>query len=181
MSDHLSDPPPYQPPPPEEDFYEWENEEEGPRPSLLWTRIVALFAGLLLVFFLGRITAGGEEGGNEAELATLRQEKSQLEAQVSDLQADLEAERSETPEATESPDAGGGGGEGEGEGEGEGDTTTEAVDTYTVQAGQGFQQIAEDAMGDFGFAECIAEFNGLTLQSTILPGDKLDIPAEEDC
>jgi nucleoid-associated protein YgaU len=177
MSDHLSDPPPYQPPPPEEDFYEWENEEEGPRPSLLWTRIVALVAGLLLVFFLGRITAGGEEGGNEAELATLRQENSQLEAQVSDLQADLDAERSEPSEPTESPDTGGGGGEGEGEG----DTTTEAVDTYTVQAGQGFQQIAEDAMGDFGFAECIAEFNGMTLQSTILPGDKLDIPAEEDC
>jgi nucleoid-associated protein YgaU len=176
MSDHLSDPPPYQPPPPEEDFYEWENEEEGPRPTLLWTRIVALVAGLLLVFFLGRITAGGDDGGNENELATLRQENSQLEAQVSDLQADLEAERSETePEPTESPDPGGGGSEGEE------DTTTEAVDTYTVQAGQGFQQIAEDAMGDFGFAECIAEFNGLTLESTILPGDKLDIPAEEDC
>jgi hypothetical protein len=179
MSDHLSDPPPYQPPPPEEDFYEWENEEQGPRPTLLWTRIVALVAGLLLVFFLGRITAGGDdEGGNEAELSTLRQENSQLEAQVSDLQADLEAARSETeqPDPTESPDTGGGGGGDQGE-----ETNTEAVDTYTVQAGQGFQQIAEDAMGDFGFAECIAEFNGLTLESTILPGDELDIPAEEAC
>ena len=175
MSDHLSDPPPYQPPPPEEDFYEWENEEEGPRPTLLWTRIVALIAGLLLVFFLGRISAGGDEGGDESELATLRQENSQLEAQVSDLQADLDAQTEPAPEPTETPDTGGGGGGG-----GEEDTT-EAVDTYTVQAGQGFQQIAEDAMGDFGFAECIAEFNGLTLESTILPGDELDIPAEEDC
>jgi hypothetical protein len=180
MSDHLSDPPPYQPPPPEEDFYEWENEEEGPRPSLLWTRIVALVAGLLLVFFLGRITAGGDDGGNEAELSTLRQENSELEGQVSNLQADLDAARAESEEdPAESPQTGGG--EGQGEGEGEGETNTEAVDTYTVQAGQGFQQIAEDAMGDFGFAECIAEFNGLTLQSTIVPGDKLDIPAEEAC
>jgi hypothetical protein len=176
MSDHLSDPPPYQPPPPEDDFYEWENEEEGPRPTLLWTRIVALVAGLLLVFFLGRITAGGDDGADDSELATLRQENSQLEAQVSDLQADLDAAQSEPePEATETPATGG-----EGEGEGE-ETNTEAVDTYTVQAGQGFQQIAEDAMGDFGFAECIAEFNGLTLESTILPGDELDIPAEDAC
>jgi hypothetical protein len=95
---------------------------------------------------------------------------------VSDLQADLDAAQSEPePEATETPATGD-----EGEGEGE-ETNTEAVDTYTVQAGQGFQQIAEDAMGDFGFAECIAEFNGLTLESTILPGDELDIPAEEAC
>ena len=173
MSDHLSDPPPYQPPPPEEDFYEWENEDEGPRPTLLWTRIVALIAGLLLVFFLGRITAGGDDGADEAELTTLRQQNSQLEGQVSELEAELDAARS-SPEPTDTPTTGG-------EDEGEGDTTTEAVDTYTVQAGQGFQQIAEDSMGDIGFAECIAEFNGLTLESTIVPGDKLDIPAEEAC
>jgi len=174
MSDHLSDPPPYQPPPPEEDFYEWENEDEGPRPTLLWTRIVALIAGLLLVFFLGRITAGGDDGADDAELTTLQQQNSQLEGQVSDLQAELDAQASPTPETTETPPA-------EGEGEDDGETTTEAVDTYTVQAGQGFQQIAEDSMGDIGLAECIAEFNGLTLESTILPGDVLDIPAEEDC
>lgn len=175
MSDHLSDPPPYQPPPPEEDFYEWENEDEGPRPTLLWTRIVALIAGLLLVFFLGRVSAGGDDGADDAELTTLRQQNSQLEGQVSDLQAELDAaESAPEPEATETPAS-------DGEDEGEGDTTTEAVDTYTVQAGQGFQQIAEDSMGDIGFAECIAEFNGLTLDSTILPGDELDIPAEEDC
>jgi hypothetical protein len=172
MSDHLSDPPPYEPPPPEEDFYEWENEEEGPRHNLLWTRIVALVAGLLLVFFLGRITAGGDEGGaDEAELTALQQENAQLEGQVSDLQAELDATQA-SPEPTDTPPTD--------EGEDEGDAPT-AIDTYTVQAGQGFQQIAEDALGDIGLAECIAEFNGLTLDSTITPGEELDIPAAEDC
>ncbi|MGH2699286.1 MAG: hypothetical protein ACRDJL_08820 [Actinomycetota bacterium] len=173
MSDHLSDPPPYEPPPEGEDFYEWENEDEGPGHNVLWTRIVALIVGLLLVFFLGRLTAGGDEGGDDAELTTLRQQNSQLENQVSDLQSELEAARTEpSPEPTETPadDEGGGGG-----------NTGGATDTYTVQAGQGFQQIAEDALGDIGLAECIAEFNGLTLDSTITPGEELDIPAEEDC
>ena len=171
MSDHLSDPPPYEPPPPEEDFYEWENEEERPRHNLLWTRIVALVAGLLLVFFLGRITAGGDEdGGDEAALTALQRENAQLETQNSDLQAELDAQEEPETEPTETP-AGD---------EDEGDTPT-AIDTYTVQAGQGFQQIAEDALGDIGLAECIAEFNGLTLDSTITPGEELDIPAAEDC
>jgi cell division protein FtsB len=174
MTDHLSDPPPYEPPRPEEDFYEWENEEEGPRHNLLWTRIVALVAGLLLVFFLGRITAGGDEGGDEAELTALRQQKERLEGEVSDLQTELDAAQSQPQsEPTETPPGD--------EGEDEGDDTAAPVDTYTVQAGQGFQQIAEDALGDIGLAECIAEFNGLTLESTITPGEELDIPAAEDC
>ena len=177
MSDHLSDPPPYEPPPPEEDFYEWENEDQGPRHNLLWTRIVALVAGLLLVFFLGRVTAGGDDGADDTELANLQQQNAQLEGRVADLQAELEAAQEPSPEATETPE---GGESGEGEGGGE-ETNTEPVDTYTVQAGQGFQQIAEDALGDIGLAECIAEFNGLTLESTINPGDELDIPAAETC
>jgi hypothetical protein len=173
MSDHLSDPPPYEPPPPEEDFYEWENEDEGPGHNVLWTRIVALIVGLLLVFFLGRLTAGGDDGGDDAELTSLRQQNSQLEGRVTDLQNELEAAHAEeAPEATETP--------AEGEEEGGGNTGG-STETYTVQAGQGFQQIAEDALGDIGLAECIAEFNGLTLESTITPGEELDIPAAEDC
>jgi nucleoid-associated protein YgaU len=172
MSDHLSDPPPYEPPPPEEDFYEWENEDQGARPNVLWTRIVALVVGLLLVFFLGRFTAGGDDGGDDAELTSLRQQNAQLEGQVTDLQNELEAAQAEpSPDPTETPPTG----------EGEGEETGGSTETYTVQAGQGFQQIAEDALGDIGLAECIAEFNGLTLDSTITPGEELDIPAAEDC
>lgn len=179
MSDHLSDPPPYEPPPPEDDFYEWENEEEGPGHNLLWTRIVALIVGLLLVFFLGRVTAGGDDGVDETELSSLRQENSQLSDEVQQLQADLEQSEAEAAEdeTTEAPAED----ESDEDAEDETGTDTGTTETYTVQAGQGFQQIAEDVYGDIGLAECIAEANGLTLDGTITPGEELDIPAEETC
>jgi len=171
LSDHLSDPPPYEPPPEEEGLYEWETEEEGAGPSILWGRVIAIVLGLVLVFFAGRLTAGGGGEVDETRLDSLTQENAQLENQVAELQADLNAaEATPTTEPTESP-----GGEEEGTG---GEAATE---TYEVQAGDSFQLIAESQYGDIGLAECVAEANNLTLESTIVPGDVLDLPAEESC
>lgn len=171
MSDHLSDPPPYEPPPEEEGLYEWETEEEGTGPSVLWGRVIAILLGLVLVFFVGRLTAGGGGEVDETQLDSLRQRNAQLEDDVAQLRAELEAAES-TPatEPTDSP-------AGEGEGTGE----EPATESYEVQAGDSFQQIAESQYGDIGLAECIAEANDLTLEGTIVPGDILELPAEESC
>jgi len=177
MSDHLSDPPPYEPPPHEEDLYEWETEDEGARPSILWFRIVALVVGLFLVFLFGRVTAGGGGEVDDSELQSLRQENAQLEDEVGRLQTDLEdAQSAPEPEPTD-----GGAGDNTG-GEGAGDNSQEAAtESYTVQAGDSFQLIAENEYGDVGLADCLAEANGLTIESTIVPGDELELPAAESC
>ena len=171
MGDHLSDPPPYEPPPEEEDLYEWEAEAERGRPSIIWGRAIALIVVLLLAFLGGRLTAGGDDGAEEATLQSLREENLQLEDELDQTRQELEAAQ-QTPEPEQTPAGGGGGGQ---------DDTTAQSETYEVQAGQGFQQIAEDALGDIGLAECIAEANGLTLESTITPGMTLEIPPRESC
>ena len=170
MSDHLSDPPPYEPPSEEEGLYEWETEEEGAGPSILWGRVIAIVAGLVLVFFAGRLTAGGGGEVDQTRLDSLTQEKAQLEDEVAQLQSDLEAaEAPETAPPTESP-AGDEGAGGEAE-----------TERYEVQAGDSFQLIAESQYGDIGLAECVAEANDLTIESVIVPGDVLELPAEESC
>jgi|GEM_PF-3015880 len=178
MSDHLSDPPPYEPPPQEEDFYEWETEDEGDRPGILWFRIVALIVGLLLVFFFGRVTAGGGDEVDESELQSLRQENAQLEDEVGRLQTDLDdAQAVPEPEPTDDGAADDTGGEDTGED----DSQETATESYTVQSGDSFQLIAENEYSDVGLADCIAEANGLTIESTIVPGDVLELPAAESC
>jgi hypothetical protein len=169
MSDHLSDPPPYEPPPEEEGLYEWETEEEGAGPNILWGRVIAIVLGLVLVFFAGRLTAGGGGEVDDTQLDSLRQRNAELQDNMAQLQAELEAARATpTTAPTESPGGGG-------------DTGEAATESYEVKAGDSFQLIAENQYGDLGLAECIAEANGLTLSSTIVPGDVLELPAEESC
>jgi nucleoid-associated protein YgaU len=169
MSDHLSDPPPYEPPPEEEGLYEWETEEEGAGPNILWGRVIAIVLGLVLVFFAGRLTAGGGGEVDDTQLDSLRQRNAELQDNVAELEAELDAaQATPTTSPTESPG-------------GEGDTGEAATESYEVKAGDTFQGIAESQYGDIGLAECLAEANGLTLQSTILPGDVLEVPAEESC
>jgi len=169
MSDHLSDPPPYEPPPDEEGLYEWETEEEGAGPNILWGRVIAIVLGLVLVFFAGRLTAGGGGEVDDTQLDSLRQRNAELQGNVADLKAELDAaQATPTTEPTESPG-------------GEEDTGEAATESYEVQAGDTFQGIAESQYGDIGLAECLAEANELTLNSTILPGDVLEVPAEESC
>ena len=169
MSDHLSDPPPYEPPPEEEGLYEWETEEEGAGPNILWGRVIAIVVGLVLVFFAGRLTAGGGGEVDDTQLDSLRQRNAELQDNVAQLEAELDAaEATPTTEPTESPG-------------GEGDTGEAATESYEVKAGDSFQLIAENQYGDLGLAECIAEANGLTLDSTIVPGEVLELPPEESC
>lgn len=174
MSDHLSDPPPYQPPPEEEDLYEWEIEDEGTSPGILWGRIIAVAVGLLLAFFIGRLTVGGGGEGDETELNTLRQRNAELTDDVGRLETELDAAREEAAEPetatepTESP-------------AGDDGSEQRSTEEYEVQAGDSFRLIAEEQYGDVGLAECIAQANGLTLQGTIVPGDILELPAEESC
>lgn len=169
MTDHLSDPPPYEPPPEEEGLYEWETEEEGTGPNVLWGRVIAIVVGLVLVFFAGRITAGTGGEVDDTQLDSLRQRNAELEDDMAQLRTELEAaQATPTTEPTETPG-------------GEGDTGETATESYEVQAGDSFQLIAESQYGDLGLAECIAEANEMTLESTIVPGDVLELPPEESC
>ena len=169
MTDHLSDPPPYEPPPEEEGLYEWETEEEGTGPKVLWGRVIAIVVGLVLVFFAGRITAGTGGEVDDTQLDSLRQENAALQDDVAQLRAELEAaQATPTTEPTTSPG-------------GEEDTGEAATESYEVQAGDSFQLIAESQYGDLGLAECIAEANEMTLESVIVPGDVLELPPEESC
>ena len=94
MSDHLSDPPPYEPPPEEEGLYEWETEEEGAGPNILWGRVIAIVVGLVLVFFAGRLTAGGGGEVDDTQLDSLRQRNAELQDNVAQLEAELMLTRS---------------------------------------------------------------------------------------
>ncbi|MDR2655830.1 MAG: LysM peptidoglycan-binding domain-containing protein, partial [Oscillospiraceae bacterium] len=52
------------------------------------------------------------------------------------------------------------------------------VKTCTVQAGDSFWKIAAEQLGDGGKYKELAEFNGLTPESIIFPGQVLKIPGK---
>ncbi len=145
--------------------YDWD--DEPPTPKLLWGRVIALAAVLILAFLLGRATAPDDSAEEVEEL------RAQLE-QAGDRIAELETIVSqgatptapetpeETPTETESPDDGGGGGGGEKE-----------VREYTVKTGDTYNDIAEEFFGDPVLGACLKDANE---DKTLLVGDTIQIP-----
>lgn len=67
--------------------YDWDYddaEERGPRPKVLWGRVISMIVFMLIAFFIGRMSK--DSGVDEAEFQAVVDEQQQLEEQVTTLQ-----------------------------------------------------------------------------------------------
>jgi nucleoid-associated protein YgaU len=165
MTDRTESLDPYQP----QESYDWDYEDEPTnRPRILWGRVLALGAALVLAFLIGRWTA--PEAVSQGEFDEVRAELEDAQEEIATLEAQLAQEESPaSPGATESPpdgDQGGGAAEGE---------------SYTVERGDNLRLIALDFYGDAALDDCIAEANDIADPSLLPVGDTLVIPPEEEC
>ena len=151
----------------DETSYDW-NYDEPRRGGVLWGRVLALAVIVVVAFWLGRLTSGGDGGSQAASLQTRLEDAqsrvAELEAQAA-ADASQEAEASPSPPASQPPDEGGeaaGGGE----------------QTYTVKPGDTLRGVAETFYGDVTLDDYIAEANDITNASELNVGQELVIPPE---
>jgi nucleoid-associated protein YgaU len=159
---------PYEPYQPEQEYdWDYEDEPRAQMPKILWGRVVALGAVLLLAFFLGRATA--PEGIPEERLTQLQSDNADLRAENQDLQDELDQRPATTQLPTPTPS--------------DTQSPTGNVDTqiYTVKSGDTLVGIAQRLYGDPSFADCIADENGMGSDTTLRTGDQLVIPPENEC
>ena len=169
MSDHETENfSPYEP----QTSYDWDYGDEQPRGgnNILWGRLAALTAVLLIAFFLGRASA--PDGIPEQQFDQVRADLNEAEHQIDELEAALEAPPE--PVVTETPvevDEGT-----------EEDPPEEPFDgkIYTVLSGDTMRGIAEAFCGDPLLDDFIADFNNIDDPSTIHPGQELKIPRDCD-
>ena len=148
--------------------YDWDYGDEQPKGNnILWGRLVALGAVLLITFFLGRASA--PDGVDPARVTAVQDDLEEANDTIEELEAALNAQPVETPEPTETVIV---------EDDPAEDETFDGK-IYVVQSGDRMTTIAERFCGDAGEAQTIAEFNGLSDPSLIRPGQELRIP--EDC
>jgi nucleoid-associated protein YgaU len=134
--------------------------DEPPRPRVLWGRVAALFAFMLVAFLLGRITAPSG-GVPQARLDEALEQRDAARAEAERLQAQLEAQQQEpaalpTPEPTRQPEP--------------------EIRTYTVQSGDTLSKIAERFYGDPSLDDFLAEYNGIDDPTALHVGQEIKIP-----
>ncbi len=155
--------------------------DRGPR--VLWGRVAALSAGLILFFLLGWIFRGGSSG----KVAQLQTQLAQDEQRITNLQASLATAANQPPSPTPTPTTGALGGLG-----GTSATPTPtptatstssgtgagATQTYIVKVGDTLSTIAAKFYGTTGhdLTNLIAQANNITDPATIRVGMKLSIP-----
>ena len=166
MSDHETESfTPYEP----QTSYDWDYGEEPPkRNNVLWGRLVALGAVLLLTFLLGRASA--PDGVPEERLESVRSDLADAEEELAQLRAALETP---APAATETPAE---------DPAAEETPAEDAVfegDIYVVQSGDTMRGIAERFCDDPTLDDVIADFNGISDPTLLRVGQELKIP--EDC
>jgi nucleoid-associated protein YgaU len=155
--------------------YDWD--DEPPTPKLLWGRVIALAAVLILAFLLGRATAPDDSAEEVDDLqAQLEEAADRIEELETIVATGATPTETETPPPddgeteTESPPPDDGGGDGGG-----GD---KPVEEYTVKTGDTYNDIAEEFYGDPALGGCISDANG---GETLLVGDTINIPSESTC
>ncbi len=149
-----------------EPAYEWDYDEDerGRQPRVLWGRVVVLFVFLLVAFLIGRWTTGGSDDAElRAQLTEARAEIDELEQQLQAVEEQPAPVVTETAEATETPAA---------------QETQEQ--TYIVKAGDTLRGIATRFYGDPALADLIMEANGIEDPEALGVGDELIIPPEPE-
>lgn len=181
MRDHGDTMEPYEPS--DDAAYDWDYDGEPGQhnaPTILWGRVAVLAAAILLAFLVGRMTAGG--GVPEEDLDRVRAERddaqaqvTELEGQVTDLQTQLETAQGEEtppPDDQQTPAA-----------DGEEDPNADFT-TYTVQANDTLQAIAEEVYCDPRAFDGIADANptdvGPPPNYIVSVGAELIIPDDPD-
>jgi hypothetical protein len=169
---------------PSDEAYDWDYEGE-PSPhhpaTILWGRVAVLGAAILVAFLLGRMTAGG--GVPQEDLDRVRAERDDAQAQVADLQAEVDGLTTQLEEAQAAgtdPEADTGAATGDTTDDTDGtDTGTQAQsEAYVVEPGDSLRSIAEEFYGDVGLWTLIAEENNMTSTSVLQAGDEILIPPE---
>lgn len=169
----------------------YEREDPFPRgPRVLWGRVAALGAGLVLFFLLGHMTAGG--GGSSSQVTTLQRQVDQDKATIAQLEQNL-AQQNTAPLTTPTPATSQGAVNGPGvvgaptssaTSGTSGSTSSQGTSpanggtvTYTVKVGDTIGSIASHFYGhyDRAFAVAIEQANNLS-DATIRVGMKLTIP-----
>ncbi|MGI8575161.1 MAG: LysM peptidoglycan-binding domain-containing protein [Egibacteraceae bacterium] len=153
----------------------YEYEDEDYTSNVLWGRLAALLVLLLVIFFLGRCSAGDAASSQElqdakATIIELSSENTTLEQQLAAQSAGGVAPRQE---------GNGAGSDGTGAA---GQPSEEAAapagdgETYEVQPGDTLTNIAEQFYGDPQAFEPIAEANNLSADVPLQVGQELTIP-----
>lgn len=144
--------------------YEWDYDEEPRRPRILWGRVIALLAIVVLAFVLGRATAGS--GASQAEIDRLEDEVADLTAENQELQEANAALLEPTPEPTFTEPA---------------VTAGEGEDRfYVVKEGDTLRGIAIRFYGDPSLDDLIAEANDISDPTQLSVGTRLRIPPEPE-
>lgn len=164
---------------------EWDQHDDDPGPQILWGRVAALAAIVILAFLIGRASAGA--GVPERELKKAQREAAALETENQDLRsqvalldagslapdaapAELDGTVALPPEgSTEAT------GEGVAENDSPGAQKIEGL-TYVVKPGDNLSKIARKFYGDAGLDRFIARANNIANPAELSVGQKLIIP-----
>ncbi len=167
---------------------EYEYDDGAGYGRVLWGRIALVLLALLLVFVLGRCTAG-DGGASDEQLQSLEEEVETLRSQRDALQAEIDAlEAGGTdPEPEDDDDNGNGEDDGDnGDGEGDADNANgdddDAADgdarTHEVNSSDTLYTIAQEYYGDGSKFTLITEANNLSRDDPLRVGQVLEIPPE---
>jgi LysM repeat protein len=180
MSESLE---PYEP---QEAGYEWDYDEEpegAGLPKILWGRVAALGALVVVAFLVGRLTAGG--GVPQEDFDALKQERADLQQRVSTLEGQLVETREQLAAAEATNEAATVAAEEQPADTGEEETTGTATETpegetYVIESGDSLALIAQQEYGDADYADFLAEVNGITDPSQVQAGQEIIIPDEPE-
>jgi nucleoid-associated protein YgaU len=161
------------------------------RTNVLWGRVIALAVVLLLVFLLGRASAGD---GSSEEVEDLQARLASAQAEIEQLDRQVRAQTATTTIPTIGADDGttvpgtgaspGAGGAVTTTRPGAGATTTTTAtedETYTVRSGDSLRSIASRFYGNVRLESCIAKAQNppITDPTKLRTGQRITIPRPE--